>query len=524
MFGRLTRLLAVAAVSVGAVALPATAGAKAKTKAAALPVTASLPSSDPTKLREDASATVKRTASASVSAVRVTLAKGGRTYASGTLKGALPRSATAVPLTFARTPTKGSYTLTVSARKGGKRTSTARTVALTTPSLPLRAAPVSTLAGDNAGGVRFVVRSVAGQKVRNVRAALVSSSGATVASALANTVDGQAVVDLPLSGTLAAGTYTLKLTGSAPGTSSTTSQTLVFKSGSSGGGSVVDPAKTSGGAVVQHVVVDWSDGKYQGADTAGFVAPGIGHGELVCRPDAQWIRFYPNDQAREVSMMNWTYRDWQENQEKALREALHTQYTGADFREGFNKFTPTEKHSTGQFDGLITDRGVIGAPFGANLASPTSLHLTWVWDMSSSGHERCHVEATFTTDGPGTTTPVARSAQVVWRGDANAAGHDTATTTVPGLGTVTVLCQPGDGNRTITIDTPQGATVTTRQASEDNAVGQQIGPVVAQLPNNGQLSIALADGQTALVSSRWKTNDPDPTQNWCAVAAQVIAP
>src|SRR4051794_4249064 len=73
-------------------------------------------------------------------------------------------------------------------------------------------------------------------------------------------------------------------------------------------------------APVQNVnvaVVDWSGGAWQGHEAAGFVAPGIGHGEIVCRPDAQYIRFYPDKLGDEVAMVNWTYRDWSENTEKA---------------------------------------------------------------------------------------------------------------------------------------------------------------------------------------------------------------
>lgn len=231
------------------------------------------------------------------------------------------------------------------------------------------------------------------------------------------------MVDLPIAGTLPAGTYRLRLTGRASGASSSqrVEQPLTFASGGTGGSPAVSP---NDGLTQQKVVVDWSGGKFSGREVGGFVAPGIGHGEILCRPDAQWIRFFPNEQSREVAMMNWTYKDWGGDHEKSLREALHTSGTGPDFREGFNKFSPTEKHSTGQYDGIISDRGVIGGAGGDSLAPPTTLHLTWEWDMSKTGGERCHVEATFTTQASGSDTPLARSVQVGWRGDANAAGRD----------------------------------------------------------------------------------------------------
>jgi hypothetical protein len=511
--------LSVVAVAALAAAL-APAGASAASSCT-LGARATLPSSDPTVVRDEHRATVTLRGG-SVTRLKVALRRGGKVVASGSVPGTVRRGAVAVPLTFKTTSTpKGSYKLTVSGVRCGKQKSTSRTLKLTSPTLPVRAAPVSTLAGDNKGNVRIIVRSVGGQKVRNLRATLLSAGGSTVATAtVSGSVSTQAIVDLPLARTLAAGKYTLRLTGSAGSTSSSVSLPLVFASGSSGS----DPEdQPTGGVLQQKAVVDWSDGKYSGREAAGFVAPGIGHGELVCTPTAQWIRFYPNDQSREVSMMNWTYKDWQGGQEKALREALHTTGTGPDFREGLNKFSPTEKHSTGEFDGIISDRGVIGSS-GGPFAAPTTLHLTWVWDMSDSGHESCHLQATFTTQASGSTKPLARSVQVGWRGDGNAAGRTTSSVAVPGLGTATIRCEPGpSGNRTITFDTPGGATVTTREGSDDASVPQGSGPVTAQLPNNGQLSIAFAGGQTALVSSRWKTNDPDGSQNFCEIAAQVVA-
>jgi len=223
-------------------------------------------------------------------------------------------------------------------------------------------------------------------------------------------------------------------------------------------------------------------------------------------------------------MMNWTYKDWSEHQEKAIREAVHTVFTGMDFREGLNKFSPAEKHATGQFDGIISDRGPFGAP-GGTFAAPTTLRITWQWDFAQQGAERCHVDATLVTQGPGDGVPLARSAQVVWRGDVNAAGRDEAAIDVPGVGPLRVTCRPGPkAVRALTIDTPQGADVTTREGSDDAMRPQPIGPVSAALPNNGMLAVKLAGGATVLASSRWKVNDPDPAQNFCFVAAQVVVP
>jgi len=512
--------VSLAALAVGLT--PAVAGAATK-----LPVTASLPSTDATMVQDQPRAILANRSSSAVTSVAVSLRRNGRTYGSGSMPGRLAKGKTAVTLSLPTSPRlgKGTYQLVVSGRSGGTRRSSTSTVRLTASTLPVRAAPQSTLVRDNTGGVRLVLRSVAGRKISTVRATLRNKSGATVATANVTTsFTGQSIVDLPVAGTLAPGAYTLRLTGKIAGSSTSQSvdQPITFASGGTGGSPV--PASNAG-LVQQKVVVDWSGGKWSGRDAAGFVAPGIGHGEIICRPDSQWIRFFPNEQSRESTMMNWTYKDWGGDHEKSLREAIHTAGTGPDFREGFNKFSPTEKHSTGQYDGIITDRGVIGGAGGDNLAAPTTLHLTWVWDMSSTGSESCHVEATFTTQAAGTDAPLARSVQVGWRGDGNAAGRDSAAVDVPGLGTVALRCEAGTtGNRTLTIDTAQGATITTREGSDDPAVPQPGGPVVAQLPNNGMVSIRFDGGQTMLVSSRWKANDPDGSQNFCLVAGQVIQP
>jgi hypothetical protein len=491
-----------------------------------LPATVSLSSSDPTALRDDPQAIVQAKRGAKLDDVRVTLTRKGRRYGTGLLKGRLAAGRIAIPLRLdtGRRVRAGDYRLVVSASRAGcGRRSAARTWKFGTPSLPVRAAPVSTLVSDNRGGVKLLLRSVDRQTVSGVRVSLLNADGATVAqTTYTGSFTGQVSIDLPLAGPLPAGSYTLRVTGRSAGSASITEQKLAFASGSSEAATTSTTATT--GLIEQHATVDWSGGAWQGRDVAGFVAPGIGYGEIVCRPDAQWIRFYPNDLGREVSMMNWTYKDWTQNTEKAIREALHTQYTGKDFREGLNKFGPAEKLSTGEFDGLISDRGPFGSPAPTDLAAPTSLKLTWQWDFSQSGAERCHVEATFVTQSlTNDLTPLARSGSIAWRGSDAAAGHDSTAFAIPGVGTVNVACSAALlGARGLSIDSPQGGTVTTREGSEDTARPQEMGPVAADLPNNGMLFATLADGTRLIVSSRWKVNDPDPSQNFCFVAAQAV--
>ncbi|MBK5218218.1 MAG: hypothetical protein JJE35_00275 [Thermoleophilia bacterium] len=36
--------------------------------------------------------------------------------------------------------------------------------------------------------------------------------------------------------------------------------------------------------------------------------------------------------------------------------------------------------------------------------------------------------------------------------------------------------------------------------------------------------VEIEGGERILLASRWKLNDPNPSQNWCAIAGQVMAP
>jgi hypothetical protein len=278
--------------------------------------------------------------------------------------------------------------------------------------------------------------------------------------------------------------------------------------------------------LVQKVSVNWTGGQWEGRQVGGFIAPGIGFGEIVCSPDQQWLRFYPSNGGREAAMMNWTDKDWGTFREVALREAKYAAGTGPDFREGFNKFGPTERWSRGSFQGIISDRGPIEGPGGVALAPPTTLDLDWEWDFSKPAKSRCQVSATFRTETDLSDFPLARSVQVVWRGESNATPANAVDAIdFPELGEVKVTCEAGPtGARRLEIDSPVGGRVVTREGSDEVSVPFADGPVTAKLPNNGMLFVQLNSGERLLVSSRWKVNDPAPEKNWCVIAAQVYAP
>jgi hypothetical protein len=512
--------LTIAASASGAAPVAAAAPSPSACRSA---LTASLSTHDPTALADRAVAPV-RVQSGAATAVRVTVSRGRRTIAKGSAD-RLSRGTTPVALKLARTPTAGAVRVRVSGRVDGcGRRSATVTFRLRAASLPVRAALRGTSVSGGRTVVSILLRPVGGNTARDVRVRLLNALGATVAStAVKGRVTGVSEVALKAAGTLPAGRYSVVVSGRA-GTSkvsATATQRIDVSA------AAADPASvTSSEPSRQRAVVDWSGGSSSGRDVVGFVVPGVGHGELVCSPNTQWIRVFPTVQTREASMLTWTYRSWDgnsQNAEKALREALFTTGTGRDFNEGFNKFQPAEKQSTGEFTALLSDRGPIGAPFAPSLAPPVGIHVTWEWDFRDPSAARCHVQADIVAQTAGSTG--VGSAQVVWRGDAGAAGHDTAESDLPGVGRLGITCQATpSGTRVLRLDIPGASTVTTREGSVDAAVAQAPGPVVVPLPNNGQLQIDTAAGARILVSSRWKVNDPDLTQNSCAVAAQSVAP
>jgi hypothetical protein len=484
-------------------------------------LSATLATQDPTALRDAASATV-RVRMGKATSLRVTVTRGGRRIATGSAS-SVSKGTTGVTLRLLRTPAAGNVRIRVTGRVAGCGSVTSTTsFRLRTASLPVRAALRGTAVVGGRSVVRVLLRTVGTASASGVRVRLLDAAGKRVASArVGGRLRGLTEVALRSSGTLPSGRYSVVVSGragSARATSSATQAITLSRLSADASAATADPARQRG-------VVDWSGASSEGRDVAGFLLPGIGHGEVVCSPTTQWMRIFPTDLSRETSMLTWTYRSWDgraENAEKALREALATKGTGRDFNEGFNKFQPAEKQSTGEFTALLSDRGPIGAAFAPSLAPPVGLHVTWAWDFRDPSSARCHVEADVVAQTAA--DPGVGSAQIQWRGDAAAAGRDTSVVDLPGVGRITLICQATpSGTRTVRLDLPGASTVTTREGSVDTAVPQAAGPVVAELPNNGQLQIDTAAGARILIASRWKANDPDPTQNSCAVAAQSVA-
>lgn len=522
-FHRLPLALIAAFALVAVAATPATAGKRC----GKLPLSVKLSTHNPTDMLESGFAWVYVRPGAGVYGAQVKVRRGGKVFARGRISGRMASGRTTViRLKLKNRLTRGQYRVRVTARKAGcrKRRSKSRKWGFNPPSLPVKAAPFSTRVNDNVDVVRFALRPIRRSSIGRLRTTLLNANGATVAEQVIPELGNrQTIAELPIAGRLKPGEYRVSLNGEDRETGVTRRSVQHFRF-VAGGGSA-RPVETTG-MMVQKVAVDWSKGRWNGRQVGGFIAPGIGYGEIVCSPDQQWIRFFPSNGGREAAMMTWTWKNWGTWKEKALREAKYAENTGPDFREGFNKFGPTEKWSTGTFQGIISDRGPILGPGGVALAGPTTYDLQWEWDFSKPKKSRCHVDATFRTGTDLDQKPLARSVQIVWRGEANASrGNTESNYDFPDLGRVTAVCRPGPtGTRRLVIDSPVGGRVVTREGSDDYSVTQAEGPLIMRLPNNGMLFVQLNSGERILVSSRWKANDPVASRNWCVVAAQIYSP
>jgi hypothetical protein len=143
----------------------------------------------------------------------------------------------------------------------------------------------------------------------------------------------------------------------------------------------------------QAATVNWQNGNYGGRDVAQFTAPGIGRGEIVCRPDTQWLRFFPTSGAADTAM---TWVESEPGNRVGESTAHRTQYTGPDFYAGFNDYRG-QQTGMGSMQGIISsrlDRTVNGGPGPA----PTTFRVTWYWSFGD-GAPRCYVAAVFVSPG-----------------------------------------------------------------------------------------------------------------------------
>jgi hypothetical protein len=320
-------------------------------------------------------------------------------------------------------------------------------------------------------------------------------------------------------------------------------------------------------SLYQTLTVNWRNGHWLGNSRARFAIPGIGAGEVQCKPNTTWIRMLPADSGAENSMWNVKLQIKDGAAQTAVKDVRVYRFstptstvphgTGSTAYEGFNQRTPIESASAGTMVGLISKRGARNAPGGAGVA-PTSFRLSWNWTGFGTAAARCNVNATFTTrivgrsrsvtDGRSTARPSSLSPvysfNLNWHGDAEvpAAAGRPHSLAVPGIGVLAATCQPGIAGQSYLTLTPAAGTspfasvVSYQGEGIHNSVqtdyytdpiSRTLGPI--PLPVNGMLVGILqpawfASGDRTVqlvVSSLRKTNDPDPAANYCEVSAQI---
>jgi hypothetical protein len=168
----------------------------------------------------------------------------------------------------------------------------------------------------------------------------------------------------------------------------------------------------------QPITIDWQNNQWGGNATQNFEIPGIGKGNVTCRPPydngstnrepggTEWIQVFPNDSTGANSETEmWTTRHGgppQDAGKSVVRTAklLNLNY-GASFYEGMNTKSDetVDPESQGMFTGIIVSRPKGG---GADLAPPTTFVISWHWHFANlyeggASENRCYVSGNFYT-------------------------------------------------------------------------------------------------------------------------------
>ncbi|MDO9494467.1 MAG: hypothetical protein Q7J48_02085 [Nocardioides sp.] len=298
--------------------------------------------------------------------------------------------------------------------------------------------------------------------------------------------------------------------------------------------------------LVQHVTVKWNPSTRRKVYTKNAVVPGIGNLALICKSNSTMIRLHTENRQLETQMWLQKYEVKHDHNVVAVKVPRIYRYphaladgtggTGYYAAEGLNQVTPIENYSSGTINGIISQRPGRHQSGGSLALKPvTSFELNWFWNgfRHPAQYRSCKIDAVFTTT-------FKNRAGITWHGTADAPGHDSQRTRLPGIGWLDLECRaetdPSGAAQTLTIepDDPDADVYVERVFSEgwveDHVVtqtygyGEQepgvLGPV--PLPGNATLRLRVRVAgahRWLLVSSYRVTNNPDPRLNLCEVSA-----
>jgi hypothetical protein len=326
-------------------------------------------------------------------------------------------------------------------------------------------------------------------------------------------------------------------------------------------------AEVPTGTLTQEVSVSWSGGAWSGHDESGFVIPSVGSGEVLCRPNATWVRMIPANPDAENDMWGVKFETKPDGLETAVKDARVYEFstpvstvphgTGPSAYEGFNQDAPVEEADSGHMLGIISSRAALDEPAGQGSTS-TAFTLSWAWTGFGTPSAQCTVRATLTTEIAGAsatiresphrpprrvaTSPLSASSLALdWHGEADepAAEARPRTLLLPGIGSLTAQCLPLPQGGTLDVAlTPlaglaPGALVTTYQGEGTEAsttlpyysdpLTSELGPVA--LPVNGVTTMQVTAGELSaevVLSSYAKLNDPEAADDYCEVSGASL--
>ncbi|MFB9312864.1 hypothetical protein [Nocardioides plantarum] len=318
-----------------------------------------------------------------------------------------------------------------------------------------------------------------------------------------------------------------------------------------GGASYAAPATAAARASdtqVQHVRVSWKGTQRSPDYVQTATIPGIGTLDLICKPHDTRIRLYTDRRDRETQLWMQKYEIKKGKRVVAVKTARIYRYAHADddgrggtgyyAHEGLNQSPSVENRSTGGFMYGVVSQQSSRAAAGGQVTAPlpvTTFELDWSWNGFDhpQKYRSCSIDATFTT-----ALPAYQRSVLTWRGW-QAEPRTTRTTSVPGVGRLTVSCptdptpqdpaqvwvEPTTTDAGLYVEDVRGeGAVTTQRTTTSlgyDATTGRLGPY--PLPTNGSLRMLATNGAVKrwiLLSAYRVTNDRHgPDRNLCEVAA-----